>query len=568
MIAIRCSLTISTDGWSSSTVGKVGHMTRPSRGAERKTFFSGVLLLTASTVSVKLIGLLYKIPMLSYLGSEGMGYFHSAYEIYALFCIIATAGLPVALSVLISSAVTRGEGGEVKRIYRGAMGVFLLIGLGGSLIMAACSELFCEWIRSSQAKACILSISPTVFFICVSSALRGYFQGFQRMLPTALSQLIEAIGKLVFGLLFADMTRRGGGSIAEIAASAGWGLTLGSALSTLYLIGEKLRFRPKLPEGGRSGASIGGILGELGRLALPMTLGASLVSIIKLIDMTMILRRLQAIGYSEAVANEMYGSYTTLALSVFALLPSLLNSVALPLVPLLSSAIASGDREGQQHMIRLSYRITAFFAIPASLGITAFSEPILKLLFGGEPQAVEIAAPLLSLLGVSVFLSCMITAINSVLHAYRVVNRPILATLSGAACKLALAYWLIGTPRIGMLGAPISTFACNGLIVLICFVLASKCASGVSVGEVFLRPLLCSAVSIGGAYGLYYLLFSRFGESGWIFPAVLVMAVISYLVLAFLWGAIEEEDLAAIPACRPLCRLLRCLQRAKCDRRL
>ncbi len=530
----------------------------------RKQFFSGVLLLTASTVSVKLIGLLYKIPMLSYLGSEGMGYFHSAYEIYALFCIIATAGLPVALSVLISAAVARGDGGEVARIQRGATAVFLLIGTAGTLLMVGFSEFFCQWIQSTQARACILSIAPTVFFICISSALRGYFQGFGRMLPTALSQLIEALGKLIFGLLFAQMALSGGADTARVAAAAGWGLTLGSALSTLYLLWEKLRFRPPLPMGGGDQRHTPELLRELGRLSLPMTLGASLVSIIKLIDMSMILRRLQAIGYGEAEANALYGSYTTLALSVFTLLPSLLSSVSLPLVPGLSAAIASGDRERQGHMIRLSYRITAFFSIPGALGITAFARPILLLLFSGEPEAVEVAAPLLSMLGVSVFLSCMIGATNSVLHAYRVVNRPVLAMLAGAGCKLFLAYWLIGTPTVGLMGAPLSTMVCDAVILLANLLLASRACAGISVRDVFLRPFLAASVSIGGGYLFYLLLLSRFGEAAWIFPVILSAAILSYLLLALWWGAVEEEDLAVLPMGKPLVSLLHRLKEKRC----
>ena len=110
----------------------------------KKTFLSGVLLLTLSTVLVKVIGLIYKIPMLAYLGSEGMGYFNSAYEIYALFCVISTAGLPVALSVLISGAIARGERGQVRRIYSASLAVFLLIGILGSGVMLLFAKKFCH----------------------------------------------------------------------------------------------------------------------------------------------------------------------------------------------------------------------------------------------------------------------------------------------------------------------------------------------------------------------------------------------------------------------------------------
>ena len=437
----------------------------------QRTFFSGVLLLTLSTVLVKLIGLFYKIPMLSYLGTEGMGYFNSAYEIYALFCVISTAGLPVALSVLISGAVARGEDARAARIYRVTRAVFWLIGIGGTLVMWFFADAFCHVIKSDNALFCMRAIAPTVFLVCYSSALRGYFQGYQRMFPTAFSQLLESIGKLLFGLLLARYALQKGLDTPVVAAYAGVGLTLGTAVSTGYLMIAKARFHPTVAEeiqdGNEEQSARGGILGQLCRLAIPMTLGASLVSLTKLVDMTMILRRLQVIGLDEVAANEAYGSYTTLALSVFGLIPALVNSVALPLVPMLSAAIASGDRARQAQMVRISYLLTSLFAIPAALGLSAFAKPILFLLFKNESAAVETAAPLLSYLGISVFLSCMITATNSVLHAYQVVNRPILSMLAGAVVKVISAYLLIGSPTVAMAGAPVSTFLCNVTVVLL-----------------------------------------------------------------------------------------------------
>lgn len=514
----------------------------------KKTFFSGVLWITLSTVLVKIIGLIYKIPMLTYLGSEGMGYFNSAYEIYALFCVISTAGLPVALSVLISSALAKGQMGAVRRIYRAALTVFLAVGTVGSAVMVLFAKHFCNMIRSENAYWCILSIAPTVFFVCLSSALRGYFQGWQKMLPTAISQVIESAGKLLFGLLLARFALQKGFDTATVAAFAGIGLTLGTALSTLYLIVEKIRFRSDLSDA-KDGeqSSYRETWKRLCKLAIPMTLGASLVSLTKLIDMTMILRRLQSIGFSEVAANEAYGSYTTLALSVYGLLPALVNGVALPLVPMLSAAIASGDREKQAMMVNSSYRLTALFALPASLGVSAFAQPILSLLFGREPEAVALAAPLLSCLGISVFLSCMITATNSVLHAYSEVNRPILSLVAGAIVKIAAAYFLIGNDRVALMGAPLSTFLCNTVVVLCNLFFASRLCKVKGLFALFFKPFGASVVSIGAALALYLPLSHRMGESSMLSAACILLACLLYLLLSCLFGVFEAEDIRAMP---------------------
>ena len=518
----------------------------------KKNFLSGVLLLTISTVLVKIIGLVYKIPMLAYLGSEGMGYFNSAYEIYALFCVISTAGLPVALSVLVSGAVARGNGERVGRIYRASLTVFLIIGTLGSLIMVIFARQFCRMIQSERAYLSIVSIAPTVFFVCLSSAIRGYFQGYQRMLPTAVSQILESVGKLAFGLALAHYALMRGYDTAMVASFAGWGLTLGTAVSALYLVVEKLRFHPACEAATESkthefSEKYRDIWRSLARLAIPMTLGASLVSLTKLVDMTMILRRLQSIGYDEIAANEAYGAYTTLALSVFGLLPALVNAIALPLVPILSAAIASGDREKQAEMIQTSYRLTATFAIPAALGVAAYARPILLLLFGHEPEAVAIAAPLLSCLGVSVFLSCMITASNSVLHAYQVVNRPILAMLIGAVVKIVSAYFLIGNASVGLMGAPISTFLCDATVVALNLYFAASLCHSPSLRKIFARPLWCAVFSIGGSYTLYLILLHRVGEASILTVGCLFLTVAFYLVFSCAFGVIDGESLRTLP---------------------
>ena len=530
--------------------------TQPS--TTKKVFYSGVLLLTLSTILVKFVGLIYKIPMLSYLGSEGMGYFHSAYEIYAVFCIIATAGLPVALSVLISTAVAEGKEREAERIWQVSLTIFVIVGLIGSILMWVLARPICKWIKSEDAFGCILSIAPTLFFVCVSSAIRGYFQGYQKMLPTAISQLLEAVGKLVFGLLFAHIALQKGASVPALGAAAGWGVTAGTVLSTLYLSFERLRKHKKVIQN-TDFASVKRdhtVEKKLLQIAFPITLGSFLISLTKVVDMSMILRRLQAIGYTSSEANEAYGSYTTLAISVFALLPTLLNSVALPLVPILSSAIAGKDTATEHKMIELSYRLNALIAIPASIGITLFAHPILSLLFGNQKEAVAIASPLLSLLGISVFLSCMITATNSVLHAYREVKKPIYSTLAGVVVKGIAAYILIGIPSIGLWGAPISSFLCNAVIVVLNMHFVSSFCTDLDVKSLFVHPTLLSILTVGIGYGEHIFLRQRYGENLLTTLIPMATAVLLYLVLGCLFDIIKEEDISALPLGKKICTFL------------
>ena len=524
----------------------------------------GVLLLSLSTVAVKIIGLAYKIPMISLLGAEGMGYFNSAYEIYALLCIIATAGLPIALSMRVSVSLERGEYTEVSRIYRSAMALFVAIGAVGGAFMLAFAESIAGWLENPLCAPAIRAIAPSLLCICISSAVRGYFQGFGKMLPSALSQLIEALGKLILGVLFAKLAKDSGCDVATSAAFGILGVSLGTLMSLIYLLllkhrGDKQENREPFPT-----ASVKGErrpLYSLLRIAIPITLSSAILGVTRLADMALIMKRLQDIGYSAAGANVIYGSYTTLAVPIFNLLPSLIAPIALAVVVRLSAAIESGSVTVAQKILSAALRISVLFSMPASFAIAVYSPQILGLLFSGSVDAISVASPLLSILGASVLFSCLITTTNAILQAYGRATVPMIAMGIGAALKIIFAYMLIGIDRIGAYGAPISTLICDFTITAINFYYINKCSKeSVGVAKLYLRPLAASlsmmTVSFAG-----YILLQRLGRGesiSFLFAAAL--GVISYAFFSLVFGALLQEDIMALPFGE---RILDILERCK-----
>lgn len=440
---------------------------KPTAPHKASSFLSGVSLLTLSALAVKVIGLCYRIPLLSYLGTEGMGYFNTAYELYALFCVISTAGLPVAMSVLISAAEAEGRRGETLRIFRVSLLLFAGIGLVGTGLLWGLSSPFASLLGSPLSAVCMRAIAPTLFLICLSSAFRGYFQGRRNMLPTALSQVIEAGGKLFLGLAFAATARGAGKDLPTCAAYAVLGLTAGTAISLLYLLLHQRMAGHReglLPPSVKSP-----VLRPLLATAIPVTVSAGVISLTKCVDLALILRRLQAVGYTAAEANALYGCYSTLAVPVFNILPSLTTSVALSAVPALSAAFRKGEagREELGKTARASLELTLTFAIPAALGISVFAKDILSLLFAGQTEAVNQAAPWLSCLGLSVPAACLITVTGAMLQAAGKANRPMISMLAGVSVKTILAYILLGQEGWGMAGAPVSSLACDTVIVAV-----------------------------------------------------------------------------------------------------
>lgn len=514
-------------------------------------FMSGVLVLSLSTVIVKIIGLAVKIPMLDTLGTVGMGYFNSAYEIYALLCVISTAGLPVALSMLVSSSRERGDMVGVHSIYRNALRIFLILGAAGSGALLIFSRQIASAVGNDEARSCIIAIAPALFFICFSSAVRGYFQGFENMMPTAISQLIEAFGKLVFGVGFGVMAIKMGASLPFAAAMSVLGLTLGIFISSIYLFAVKSSQKQRIYIRSENKSCGKGTIETLLKIAVPITLSSAILSLCRIIDMTLILRRLQFSGMSPIEANGIYGAYTTLAVPVFALVPSLITPVSLSLVPRLSSAIAAGDHKGEADVADKAQRITVLLSMPASIGIVLYAKPILSLLFAGQREAVEVAAPLLAILGMSVMFSGMITTTNAILQSYRQTVRPIISMAIGSAVKMILAYFLIGIPEIGVYGAPISTLACNVTVTVINLIFIGKRLpdekSNSGIVKMYLRPMLASAFAIAISFAAYLGGLRVTDSMKLSFIFAFPIAIVAYIFFAFSLKAVSRDDLLDIP---------------------
>ncbi len=524
-------------------------------GQEKRLFFTGVMLLGISNILVKIIGLLFKIPMSYYLGDEGMGYFNSAYQIYTWLYLFSTAGLPVALSLLIAESRTRGDLARVRRVEKVATTTFLLLGLLCAALMLFCARPLAALIGASPAYFGIAAMAPAMFFICLSSGLRGYFQGFQQMAPSAVSQVLEALGKLLIGVALADYAVRRGYSLPLCAAFAVLGLSVGEAAGTAYLFLSRWRYarQGRLLISPACGPAIGegdGILRRLLRIALPITLSSMVMGITGMIDLVMVQRRLQSIGFLPGEATAFYGNYTTLVVPMFNLPPALIYPIATAALPMLSSALAKGDCPGAEKRMAAIMRITALIAMPCALGLAVFSQPILRLFFRAD--MADAAAPLLSLLAIgSLFLS-MLTVSQAILQAGGHAAAPILSMSVGGAVKLVAGYVLIGLPAVGTMGVPLGTVLCylSAMLCNLCLMLRHL-SFAPSLLQTFFRPFAAALASILLALGFYTALGGDAGGRLLILPTIAVAAV-AYVAAAFLTRTIRTEELAMLPGAQKL----------------
>lgn len=526
-----------------------------------KLFFSGVVVLTVANLLVKVIGLLFKIPMNSVVGDEGMGYYTSAYTIYTFFYMISTAGLPVAVSIMISEARSKGQLRQIKKILRTTVGLFFVIGVLGMTAMFVGANSFASLLKASPTSMCIIAIAPTLFFICISSALRGYFQGFQQMVPTAISELIEALCKLVLGILFALYAIDHGYEIHIVAAYAAAGLSIGAGLGMLYLCLTKFFFRESdytaefIGDNGESPITepSGRILRRLVGIALPITVSASVMSLTNMIDMVIVQRLLQQNGMTQEMATTVYGNYTTLAVPMFNLPPVLIYPISAAIIPLLSVAKSQGDTKRCRTIMESALRVAVIIGVPCAFGMSALAGPILNL-FYRVPESIEMATPLLRLLAPSAFFVCLLSISNAMLQACGKERLPVISMLAGAAVKLVSNYFLIQI--IGMKGTPISTFLCYLTVTCFNFTFVSKYAGIVpNVRRVFLRPFVCGIACAASALGAYTLYVCFISPKVATIAAIATAAVI-YVLLIFLLRAVTSEDISLLPKGKKICAVL------------
>lgn len=205
------------------------------------SFFEGAFILVVSNAIVKVIGAFFSIPITNMIGGDGNGIFTVAYYIYQAMFVISTAGLPVAISKMVAEANALGKYREVKRIFRVSITIFSAIGGAVTAIMILWADVFVEMIGNTLAYYAVMAVAPSIFFVSVVSAFRGYYQGLSNMVPTAISQVIEAGGKLVFGLLFTYVLIEKGFSLEIVVAGSIGGVTVGTVLSALYVIMFRLK---------------------------------------------------------------------------------------------------------------------------------------------------------------------------------------------------------------------------------------------------------------------------------------------------------------------------------------
>ena len=523
------------------------------KGSTEK-LLSGVMLLTLAGVLVKILGFFYKVPLNALLGDE-MANVNAAYAIYALLYTVSTAGVPNAVSLSVARARARGR--DTERILRITVGAFFLLGALLSVLLLIFAYPIAKINSGGDSYLCLLAISPALAFTALGSVLRGYFQGCERMEPTAVSELLEAIGKTLFGVLFALLTLSYfQGSVRLAAALSVFAITVGTAMSAAYL-GFRYRKRERqkavLAVQGEEESGRRVFLGIL-TLALPITASAALMSLSSLID-ALLMRPLLTSYYGNALlAKALYSDYSTGALTLYNLPSILIVPMSAAMIPFVSAALERGQRERAKAVMETALRSAALISLPAALGMSALASPILSFVFRSDADMAENAGPLLSVLAISVFFSAVFTVTCAALQAAKKERLPLLSLLIGISVKLVSLFAL--THTVGEIGVPVSTLL---FYVAIClsnlFFVRSVLSLRLDLVKTFFKPAAAALLCAVCAYIFYTLLYGRVGESLSLFVAIGIAAVV-YFCLSVLFRCVGKQELSYLPFGKKILRFL------------
>ena len=538
-----------------------------SNAEKKSTFFGGAAILAASAILVKVIGAIYRIPLGNILSDEVMADYNSAYNIYNFFLTISTAGLPVALSKTISEANALGRHNQVQRTFRVAFVTFLILGLLSFFCMTVLAAPMAQIVISNpKAVYCVMALAPSVLCVCIMSAFRGYFQGHFNMMPTGISQVIEAFFKLVVGLALAlflvNVIQKPelGGVGAIIGVSCGSVVAL---LYILFLFFRDRKRRQRIHATDRPDGSMR-ILSNLLKLAIPITLGSAATSLVTLIDTKLVMSQLQSVyqtvdglGKEAALdaARGLYGIYSK-TMSIYNLPFSMMVPLTACIIPAVSASLARRDHLGAQKVSESALRIGLLLALPMGMGLFALGGPIMGLLF--PTIDVSVAGPLLSVLGLaSVFVALQLLC-NSILQANGMVNLPILAVIIGGVVKVVVNFILVGNPNIRINGAPVGTLTCFIVIsALEIFIIRRSIPAPPSFLRAFLKPFVPSVIMAAAAWATYGLLtnFLHMGNSLATIGGIGV-GVVVYLVLVLALRVLSREDLELMPKGDKIAKIL------------
>lgn len=536
-------------------------------------FIKGALIIAIANILVKLIGAVFKIPLdRAILQTDGMALYNTSYTIYNLLFVISTAGLPTAISKLVAEADSRGDFAASEKILRVSFVLLICLGGAGMLILLFGARFFSSLVGYPDAYLTMAAMSPSLLFVGCMSAFRGYFQGKQNMLPTAVSEVIEAISKLFVGLSIAYVLLPKGKMFAS--AGAIFGVTVGSILGTVFLFVCYLKKR-ELRHCEGSKPSTRSVLKSIVKTAIPITLGVSVFTLTSFIDTATVTNQLkgyinesqvaeqsilsnldakrgeQFLSISQELSDDekvteqkaafVYG-YLVRAITLFNMPAVVIAAIGTSVVPAIAAANAEKDKEKSKKYTCSALTIATVLALPCALGMSVLAKPILALIYNDSGFSV-----LLNIMGIAVVFLTLVQIANALLQAWGKVWIPVINMLIGGAVKIIVNLVLVGKPEVNITGAPIGTLLCYMTVVILDVIFIIKYSKiKPSFLNMLIKPVMCTAFMGIFTYASYKALVMHTGDVIALIGSIAVSCIVYFAAIIFT-RTLKKDDIVLLP---------------------
>lgn len=515
------------------------------------SFVKQAVILAVAGLLVRTIGFLYRLPLTNMIGDEGNGIYSAGYYLYNFFLVMSSAGLPVAISKMVSEKIALNEYKNAIKVFKVSLLVASTLGLLCTLIMFIGAKQFCYLIKAEDSYYTILTLAPTVFIVAVLAVYRGYFQGTGTTVPTALSQIVEQIFNAVFSVYLAWLLMDVYNDVRLGAAggTAGTGIGALSGLITIIIIFFATRkARVALysnDKGNYKIDSFGKIAKSLMKIAIPVITGTAIFSMTNLIDMIMVNDRLEVSGaFTGDEINALYGQLTGKYVTLTTLPVSISTALATAVIPSIAASMVKKEKEIVQSKVDTTLRLTMIISIPAAVGIGALGDQILQLLF---PRYAD-GGILLKFGALSVIFLALSQISTGVLQGIGKVNTPAFNALIGSLVKIPFNYFLIAIPEINVIGAVISTTVCYIFASILNFRALVK-TTGVKPDYVrmLVKPGIASLIMAFGCLGAYKLIYCVFPSNTLATLVAIAFAIAVYFFAMVAIKGFVREDLKLVP---------------------
>ena len=529
----------------------------------KNSFLKGAAILGMAGMVIKILGAIYRIPLSNMITDEGMGYYQPSFQVYALILAISTAGFPTAIAKLVSEKNALGDYKGAHRVFKVSLVAMTVAGIITSSFVYFTAEKLVNMIGNSDSYYSMIALVPALFFVSIMSVFRGYFQGRQTMVPTALSQIIEQLFRVTAGLYlaytFLDM------GLPQAAGGASFGASAGAIAGMITILIMYFRNRKDIRADIKRTSSVpletvNTVIKNLLKIAVPIAIGASIVPIINTVDAAIVMRRLQSIGYTQKEASALYGQLGGMAQTLINFPQVFSLALAMSLVPAISDAFARKSYDRIKKITRSGARMTLLVGLPATFGLFILAKPITQLLYSGNGvDTINSTASILEILAFSVVFLTLIQSLTAVLQGLGKAIIPVRNLAIGAVVKVVLTYELTAVPSINIRGAAISTVVAYIIATTLNIIEVKKYTKvKFNLMDTFIKPLFATLLMTLSVWTTYKYMASTFGGNMATILSV-VVGFIVYVLSLLIIGTITSNDLEILPAGKKITRILKLL---------